>query len=486
MRQVIGAMLALLVAAGANPTAAGWREVRTPNFVIYSDGSERSLRASAARLEDFDQLLRRLTSTSAPPAERLAVYLVDGAGDLAIVAGDAPGIGGLYAAQTGGTAVIALRGDAPGMTALEMLQHEYAHHFMMRYHPVYYPAWYVEGFAEYVATARFIDERVEIGRPNPTRAQALTSRPWIPLGTVLSGDHHRLSGSARDQFYGESWLLVHYLFATAERGAALQRYLQALGQRVPEPIAFDLAFNRDHAALDEDLRRYRNSRLTYGSAPAPGQFAPAAVEIRSLPESADDLLLPRIGLVLGLREAGSRTELLGRVRKAAARHPSDAFARRVRARAEVDVGDRTAGVAILDALLPQAPEDAELLFLRGLAEYLTGRAVEGPDRAARYAQANPWFARASAADPTFYPAHFYFAATTRNADEALGALLRARALAPSVPNIVLAAASVLIQRQRYEDAAAALGPVAADPHGGATSTRALEMLSGLPLARAPR
>ena len=84
------------------PTAAPaeWREARTPNFTVYSDGSERQLRTFAARLEDFDRLLRKLTGTATPPAERLAVFLVASAGEIAETIGmTIPNVRGFYAAQ---------------------------------------------------------------------------------------------------------------------------------------------------------------------------------------------------------------------------------------------------------------------------------------------------------------------------------------------------------------------------------------------------
>lgn len=477
MRRTIGAALVWLAIGWPFGAAADWREARTPNFIVYGEASERQLRSAAARLEDFDRLLRHLTNTATPPAEPLAVYLLESASDLAKTGRDRRDLRGFYSAGPAGTVAVAVRGDLSGQTGGEVLQHEYAHHFMMRYHPFYYPSWYVEGFAEYVATARFDGDEVEIGRPSTGRASTLVSRAWLPLTTLLTAHPQRLEVAERREFYAQSWLLVHFLFKTSARVGMLQRYLQALGQRVPEATAFRSAFEMDHAAFETELKRYRDGRIGWGGARAPSPFATASVEIRRLPDAADELLLARVALVVGVA-AEKKGELIGRIRKEAAKFPDDEFARRVLARGEIEIGDRAAGIALVDTLLARVPGDAELLLLRGIAEYYAGSA-DPAVRADRFAAANQWFARAGAADPTLYQAHFGYAATARNPDEALGGMLRARTLAPQVAPIGIATATLLIQRQRFDDAAMVLGPIAANPHGAAAE-RARDMLDKLP------
>jgi tetratricopeptide (TPR) repeat protein len=483
MRQMIGAVAALLMAWFPSAAPAAWREARTPNFTVYSDGSERQLRTFAARLEDFDRLLRKLTGTATPPPERLAVFLVESAEAVATTIGmDMPGIRGFYAARPGGTAALAARTDLSNQTGSEVLQHEYTHHFMRRYYPAYYPTWYVEGFAEYLATVRLSGERAEIGRPNAGRANSLVNKAWMPLDTLLTANLWRLSPTDRSQFYAESWLLTHYLLGASERNAALQRYLTALNQRAAEPVAFQNAFGMDHAALNTELRRYRDGKIGWASIATPPPFPPTEVEVRGLPESADDLLLPRVAVMLGVADA-HKADTLAAVRKAAAHHADDAFAKRVLARAEIALGDRGAGIALLDALLAAAPDDAELLHQRGLATQLAGTA-DAATRRDRYAEARDWLERAINVDPTLYPAHYDYARILPGADAQLAALLAARTLAPHVGAIGLATATVLIQHKRYDDAAVILRPIAADPHGAQQATRAIEMLDKLPGASA--
>jgi len=160
----------------AMPAEARWLQAETPHFIVYSDGSEAKLREFSLLLEDYDALLRDLTGTKAEPSpNKLQVYLVRGVGQLREIRDTGPNTFGIYAASPGGIAAFAVRNDMGGRFGIEgedVVLHEYAHHFMMQYFPYSYPAWYVEGFAEYLMTAEFTPDRIEVGRVSPNRAEA--------------------------------------------------------------------------------------------------------------------------------------------------------------------------------------------------------------------------------------------------------------------------------------------------------------------------
>ncbi len=458
--------LTLLLPAGAE---ARWIEARSPNFIVYSEGGEAGLRASVTLLEDFDRLLRTLTTTTAAPSpDPLKVYLVRTAAQLGEVAQLPPGVLGFYLSRVGGTAAFAVRGDRPGMGGEEVLLHEYTHRFMLHHYPAYYPRWYSEGFAEYMMTARFERDRIEVGRFNPGRAITLLRGSWIPIDRVLSGNVGR-SVASQGQYYAESWLIVHYLFASPERQAALVRYLAAMRAGGSEPQAFRTAFGTDHAGFEAGVRRYMAGKISYDilARPAP---VPDSIRLSALPESADDLLLPHAALMIGIPEPAREITVLTAIREAARRYPADPYARKVLARAEIAAGDRAAGVAMVDRLLEASPDDPELLYLRGVADFYSGR-KDATVRAARFAAARPWFARAVKADPAYYTAQYRLAQSSpvidgQISDETLDHLLAAYRLAPLVGDIAVDTAAALVTRQHYSDAERVLSPIANDPHGG--------------------
>lgn len=463
----------LWIALGATfPSVAHarWLEARSDNFIVTSDGSESDLRQSTALLENYDRLLRTLTGTSAPPSPApLKVYLVGSAGKLRQVVRLPDNALGVYMARVGGTAALAVRGDRPGLGGEEVLLHEYAHHFMNRYYPAAYPAWYSEGFAEYVMTARFLGDRIEIGRPNPGRAANLLQGTWLPVRRIFSSGRSGLSTSQLSQFYAESWLIVHYLFAAPERREALSRYLADLHRGVAESAAFQNAFGKDHAAFDADLKRYRDGGIGFGAMGRDQRPLPA-ITIGALPDSADDLLLRQVALNLGIPDPVVEAETLTAIRGVAARYPGDAYAQRILARAEIGSGDRAAGVAIIDALIAKTLPDAELFYYRGIADFFTGRRDDSR-RAELYAAAHGWFAKAVAVDPAYYTALYRLALTTPDtgagrSDAVVSELQTAHKLAPLVGDIAIVAATALADRHRYAEAAAAILPIAANPHGG--------------------
>lgn len=449
---------------------AHWLEARSDHFIVTSDGSESNLRESTALLENYDRLLRTLTGTSAPPSPApLRVYLVGSAGKLRQVVRLPENALGVYMARVGGTAALAVRGDRPGLGGEEVLLHEYAHHFMTRYYPAAYPTWYSEGFAEYVMTARFLSDRIEIGHPNPGRAAYLLQGTWLPVKRIFTSGRAGLSSEQLPQFYAQSWLIVHYLFAAPGRREALTRYLADLHRGIAEPTAFQNAFGKDHAAFDADLKRYRDGGIGFG-AMGRDQGALPAIAISALPDSADDLLLRQVALNLGIPDPAVETETLKAIRAVVARYPGDTYAQRVLARAEIGSGDRTAGVAIIDSLIAKTPPDAELFYYRGIADFFTGRRDDAR-RAELYAAAHDWFAKAVAVDPANYTALYRHALTAPDAgaaqsEKAIGELQTAHKLAPLVGDIAIDAATALADRHRYAEAAAAILPIAANPHSG--------------------
>ncbi len=68
----------------------------------------------------------------------------------------------------------------------QTLFHEYGHHFMKRYVTAAFPAWFVEGFAEYYSTVDFDKQgKALIGKPARRRAYGLIELPKLPVEKLL-------------------------------------------------------------------------------------------------------------------------------------------------------------------------------------------------------------------------------------------------------------------------------------------------------------
>lgn len=451
----------LAAMAFASSASAEWRRAESANFVLYSQAGEGKLREQAALLEDYHLFLRALTGVTEPDSpNKLNVYMVRGEATLRSIHDIPSGIAGVYVASSAG--IVAVVDDAAPVQGQEVLLHEVAHHFMKQYRPLPYPAWYVEGFAEYASTVSFRKDVIEYGRPSVGRAYTLVQGKWMPMDELLFGgvpaDRERMAA-----FYAQSWLLSHYLLRSPEMRPRFAAYLTAAARGVEPRQAFAAAFPTPVAELERQLRAYSKRAMTYTRFKRASEAAPPAVAITRLPPSADDLLLLRARMEVTHRDDSA---LLARVRSAAAKH-DDAFARRILAQAEALHGDPARADALLGPLLADRPDDFELLYFKGMRHLRAAR--DAADGDAEYRLARTAFARAHKANPNHWQTLLRYAEALRAderfvSDNTINILLLASELAPQTQEGTMNAASLLIARSRWEEAERLLLPLTGDPH----------------------
>lgn len=472
-------IVALVAPAAAR---ANWLEAETPHFRLYSDGREEPLRKFAAMVEDYDQVLRMMTKTTAPISPvKLDIYLVKSNADLRKVRPVGSDVAGFYSANPGYIAAFALRSDTVGLGGDEVLFHEYAHHFMWQYYPAAYPAWFVEGFAEFMMTANITDKVIEVGRFNPNRAYWLVAGSWLPIGKVLDGDTTSLKRDQMAMFYSQSWLIVHWGFSSPERSDALQRYLNARARGEDGPTAFQREMGMDYAAFERELKKYvRAGKIKYLRFGRASDRETIPVKLRPLSASANSLLLPRAAVLLGMPEERGAA-ILPSIRREAARYPGDSFAKWTLAAYEMDFGDVRVGSALVDELIAGGMADAETLFLRGYGDLVAARDADDDEKTRAYhLAARKWFAKAFRANENYFPALWgYVEARSLDPMEenTLSVLLKAQQLAPQVESLRLQAAVALMRKKEFTYAARMIQPLAADPHGGGAAEYARHLLT---------
>lgn len=483
------AVLALLIAAPAALAQEGrWLRAETPQFIVYSDGSERQVREAVEDLESFAAFLHLITQ--APPQTgrqpRLEVYLFRSASMMAQVwPGAQRYTFGFYAPSAEAVAIFATLRGAYGVEARHTLYHEYAHHFMYQYFPTAYPAWYSEGFAEYVATTDITPARVDYGEFAEARVSWLLSQPWLPMSRILTASPHELSADESAMFYAQAWLLVHYIFYTPEARAAFNAYARALQSGADRIAAFSEAFGQTpeqvQARLRTYLRRLHYTRMTGWSGPAH-----APLVFTRMPASADDLLPLSARLRIGVTHGAEAEQVASLVRAAAAPYPNDAFAQATLARAELEVGQFDRAREILTPVVAANPDSLDANYLMGATYLLEGWLHPDRDVSALNLRARRYLTRASTVDRAHAPTLYRYAQAAwtdpGQSENAFDVLLEARALAPQVPEIAIGAAVELMRRGRHPEAARLLRPIAFNPHATAESAAPLREL----LARAER
>jgi Flp pilus assembly protein TadD len=467
------ALAALLVLASASPAAAEWRRAESANFVLYSQAGEARLREQAALLEDYQLFLRALTGVSDPNApNKLNIYMVRSGAQLRSIRNMPAGISGVYVAGSAGIAAV-VDESAPGQ-GQEILLHEAAHHFMKQYRPLPYPAWYIEGFAEYASTVTFRKDVIEYGRPSVGRAYTLVKGAWLPLDRILFGKVPA-DRDGMDAFYAQSWLLAHYLLRNSEMRPKFAAYLAAAARGDEPRKAFAAAFPTPIAELERELRGYSKRGMTYTRFKRASEAAAPAVAITRLPPSADDLLLHRAAIEVGPEDESG---LIAKVRAAAAKH-QDEFARRILAQAEALHGDPAKADAMLDSLLAARPADSELHYFKGMRHLRAGR--ESDDGEAQFRLARASFARAHKANPDHWQTLLRYAEALRAndrfvSDNTINILLLAQELAPQAQEATMNAASLLIARKRWAEAERLLLPLTGDPHNPGLAQAARRLL----------
>ena len=400
MSSAIQRLLLGLVLIALTPVSAlaEWRRAESEHFVVYSDGSERSLRDYTAKLERFDALLTSRFGGARAEARRLPVYLVgDGRALRVAVPGLPPGIAGYYSSSDTDVFAVLIRGESD-----DILLHEYSHHVMARAGDMRYPGWFREGFAEFFATAT-VTERgaASFGLPDPGRLRALQTERWLAMDVVLRSDGSLGidSQTGRGMYYAQSWALTHWLLADAARIRNLSAYVRAVNGGQDPVAAWQAIYAMTPDQLTAQLRAHVRGNLTYTKLDMP-PISPV-ITVTTLSPAADAVILPAINARSRNPSGVDGPALLTTMRTAAARFPDDPLALVALSRAEKRWGDPTAAEAALTRALDLQGNNVEGLVL--MADLATERGADATDEAEQTRQwdlARDFLVRALEADPT--------------------------------------------------------------------------------------
>jgi hypothetical protein len=472
------ALFALSLSLLPVPAAAEWREASSRHFLVYSEGSEQSLREFATKLEKFDKAMRvrlRFADEDLGPGNRVTVFVVD---DMAAVQRLArargSGIAGFYAGRAGASIAVVPRVSGSGgrneLDPATILLHEYSHHMMLQGASGAYPAWFREGFAEFYSTARFEkDGSLGFGAAANHRAWSLVGMSPLPIELLFDPTRRKLS---REEWvatvYGRGWLLTHYLTFERSRSGQLSAYLNAINAGQGSLEAAKAVFG-DLKVLDRELKTYLNRRMI--------PYLPMKAELLTTEPVTVRTLRPGESAIMGLwmrSQVGVTKEDAARVardmRKAAAAWPNDAAVQAALAEAEFDAGDLAAADAAAARAIAADPKNVDGLTYRAMIAFERAKASSGDEAA--WKSVRRLIGQANRADPNDpKPLILYYqsfgAQGVGPPALAVDGLLRAFELAPQDLGLRMSAARQLLVDGKAAEARRALAPIAYDPHGGA-------------------
>ena len=262
------ALICLLAAAHAASAKDAWTSVRSKNFYLVGNASEKDIRQVATRLEQFRDAFTRLFSKAnfnSPIPTTVIVFKNDDAYKpfKPVVDGKVDRVAGYFLPGEDVNYITLTPGSSASDNPYRVIYHEYVHQLVDNtLGRGSAPPWFNEGLAEYYSTFEVTDDRkVHLGKLIPNHLYLLRERKLIPLKDLLEVNDYSLDRNKQETkwlFYAESWALVHYLILGNEgrRLPQMNRFLDLFAKKRPTEQAVAEAFGTDAAGLEKELRNY--------------------------------------------------------------------------------------------------------------------------------------------------------------------------------------------------------------------------------------
>jgi hypothetical protein len=368
------------------PARADWVEASSDHFVIYSEQNERAVRGFSERLELYHAAMShvfRAQRTRPSPSNRVTIFVVSNEDQVRKFSKtDNRYLAGFYVPRAGSSIALVPKvkasGDQWNLSPETILYHEYAHHFMAGITSRTYPRWFVEGFAEFFAGARFREDSVGLGTPATHRAFELAYARQIPIRELLEFDGGEKNWKhGFDAFYGQSWALFHYLQFAPERAGQLARYEKLLASGDTALEAAEGAFG-DLTQLQKSVDSYTERRRMSYLSIARSSLPIGPITIRPLPPGEAAIMPTKVRSKVGVTR-DEALQLVPEARRIAGLHPNDPAVLTALAEAEFDAGNDDDAIAAADRALALDPNQINAHIQKGYALFHKAKTASSPD-----------------------------------------------------------------------------------------------------------
>jgi hypothetical protein len=265
-------LLLILLAAKSVCAKDVWTSVRSRNFQLIGNASEKEIRQVAERLEQFREVASHLfnkANLNSPVPTTVVIFKNDSSYRPFKPTAQTAG----YFQPGPDVNYIALKTDTgDSENPFSVIFHEYTH-LLIKNTSGNVPTWFNEGMAEYYSTFTISDDqKIVLGKPIAEHVYLLRHGGMLSLKTLFKVDPESPYYNERDKqsiFYAQSWALVHYLILgnKGQRLEQLGKFLQLIDTSVPMENAFQQAFHTTFEDMEAGLRDYVKSDR-YPIAPA--------------------------------------------------------------------------------------------------------------------------------------------------------------------------------------------------------------------------
>ncbi len=481
-------LFVILLFSAPTVSHAEWRKAVSPSFVVYGDMKEAPLLAFTKKVERFDTFLRRkfgIAGESAPA--RMTIFITNSSTPVgSLIAGkNDKFIKGFYTNGPNGPVAILQQTRGEGQFDLDadtILFHEYVHHFMLQYFPAAYPAWFVEGFAEFYSTTEFNKGGfASYGRPAYHRAYELVAGKDLAIEKLLVTDVDALKEGERSSLYARGWLLTHYLTFAPDRDGQLSVYIAAINNGVDGLDAARKAFG-DLAALNKGLNAYRDKNSISYLTQREVTPASDAIVLTLVEAGEAATMIERIKVRRHVTPE-ERPALIASLTNAKKKFPNSVAINILLAQIHHENEDDKQAAMAADAALLQNPDNPDALLYRAVAA--VGELVRAnTDDVAQWKTARAMIVKANRADPENpYPLFHYYKSFQQQGIRPIVAagsgLAKAFELLPQDTNLRFTYAQYLIDQNKLVAAKSVFKPMAYAPHSGSGGNYARSMVEKL-------
>ena len=259
----------LCFSSGSVSAKDEWIRVRSKNFNLVGNASEREIRGVATKLEQFREVFRQIFSNvNFNSTAQINVVVFKDKNSFRVfkpVNDDGSSrdwVAGFF--QSGEDVnYIAISTDGEKTAAYGTIFHEYIH-FLVNNNigRANVPPWFNEGLAEYYETFQIEDDqKVTFGNISENHLRLLQRHLLIPLETFFNTDYYTLHRQGKDGvglFYAQAWALMHFLRQgnDGSRSAQLNKFIDSVLNGKTAKQAFGEAFQTDYATIERELKKY--------------------------------------------------------------------------------------------------------------------------------------------------------------------------------------------------------------------------------------